>query len=339
MPALNTSARPHAQADQPISDERNRALRQKRFKARQAWIDDLHRRPKVTLCEKLVGTRLALHQNLATGACFPSVTTLSAETGIPERSVYRALDGLKCHGRIGVQSGGRGRANHYFLIPPTPDKASGVPLTQRHLTPCQPNYEAPPEGLRPSSGEQGERALPPSSEARPSPTPAAVIPPGMFEASAEGAGQELPEIPSETPIAGEEKIDAKKIDAAWHELHDEVWRRPWPETPQEVSITRCLFGKLVREGADAEAIIASARAWVTAFAEKPDMLKPLWKWLHGWEIPPPAKRKRQTPATSGCRGKPQRMTRGRAGVNYYDEVVADRNRQQSLSHDWSLSHG
>src|SRR5262249_40287751 len=100
------------------------AARRQAFKARQAWIDDLHRRPKVTPCEKLIGTRLAWHQNLATGACFPPVTTLAAETGLPERSVYRALDGLKRHGRIRVRSGGRGRANSYLLLPPTPDISS-----------------------------------------------------------------------------------------------------------------------------------------------------------------------------------------------------------------------
>jgi len=92
----------------------------------------------------------------------------------------------------------------------------------------------------------------------------------------------------------------------------------------------------VREGADPEAIITNARAWVGAFAEKPDMLKPLWKWLHGWEIPPPAKKKRQSasPAANGYRGKPQRMTRARASANYLVQLRAER-----AAREGDLSHG
>jgi hypothetical protein len=111
MPSPNTAARASAQA------------------ARHAWIDDLHQRRNVSLCEKLVGTRLAFHQNLKTLRCFPSAATLSTETGIPERSVYRAIDGLRQKGLISIHvGGGRGRANEYLLLPPkprNPDKASG----------------------------------------------------------------------------------------------------------------------------------------------------------------------------------------------------------------------
>jgi hypothetical protein len=121
--------------------------RRAQAKIRQTWIDDLHRRRNVTPVEKLVGTRIALHQNLTTGACYPSAATLSGETGIPERSVFRAIDGLRRKGRLMVKSGGRGRANEYLLAPPTPDKASGVTPDKPTLTRCQANLKETPRGV------------------------------------------------------------------------------------------------------------------------------------------------------------------------------------------------
>jgi hypothetical protein len=40
----------------------------------------------------------------------------------------------------------------------------------------------------------------------------------------------------------------------------------------------------------AATILASARRWVAAYAHKPEMLKPLWKWLSSgaWKNMPPS---------------------------------------------------
>jgi hypothetical protein len=73
-----------------------------------------------------VYTRLAMHLNLETGRCDPSFDTLSRETHIPERSVYRLVALLEAQGWIGTERT-RGRLkNLYALINPNPDATSGL---------------------------------------------------------------------------------------------------------------------------------------------------------------------------------------------------------------------
>jgi len=293
--------------------------------------------------------------------------TLAARMGVTPRTIQRLLAILTKRCGLVVQSGrGRRQMDTFWIGPAPAENATRMSHFQapkcdmENATPMShSSNKTPPEELRSSSGE-GERERASSGSSSPSggdpPADAgprrqkqsepAALPleeplskTATLEQAEEKAGREEPELPSETPIAGEkekieEKIDAK-IDAAWREL-SAIYQRPWPETPREVSVTHHLFVKLTREGADPEAIITNARAWVGAFAEKPDMLKPLWKWLHGWEIPPPAKKKRQSasPAANGYRGKPQRMTRARASANYLVQLRAER-----AAREGDLSHG
>jgi hypothetical protein len=297
------------------------ATRRQAFKVRQAWIDDLHRRPEITLCQKLVGTRLALHQNLTTGACFPSVTTLSDETGIPERSIYRAIGGLKRHGRIKVKSGGRGRANSYILAPPTPDKASGVTPDISSADIMSGKQEEASKDLFQRSSEVGRESASFGSFLSPERTHAPEGASAQVEASASALPAEPPEEenlqaepphptatpdPAEPPenlarvgqaepsesLSAEASREQERIQSVWRELRA-LWQRPWLETPQEVGVAFGLLVKAMRDGIDAETIVDSAQTWVAAV--EPRFLSPLGKWLaaRGWESVPPTKKKRR----------------------------------------------
>jgi hypothetical protein len=268
------------------------ADRKTQAKIRQAWIDDLHRRRNVTPVEKLIGTRIALHQNLATGACYPSAATLSGETGIPERSVFRAIDGLRRKGRLIVRSGGRGRANDYLLVPPTPDKASGV-------TPDKPTLTRRQANLKGSEGEANASPLA-GRENEPS-----VLNPSGSGRTLEGPAEPLeePEIHLEAEPGGTSPSNGEAADgvhAAWRALV-ELWAvRPWPITPRELAIARTAFVTAIAAGTPIDAILAGAGAWVSGI-DDPRYLKALPQWLQAkaWEYSPPAKRKRQAPQASG----------------------------------------
>jgi hypothetical protein len=270
------------------------AERKGKAKIRQAWIDDLHRRRNVTPVEKLVGTRIALHQNLTTGACYPSAATLSGETGIPERSVFRAIDGLRRKGRLMVKSGGRGRANQYLLAPPTPDKVTGVTPDKPTLTRCQAN-------LKESEGEAKASPL-----AGRETEPSVLNPSGSARAPLAGAAEPLeePEGHLEAEPGGASPSNGGdgdgRLHAAWRALV-ELWEvRPWPITPRELAIARAAFVTTVAAGTPIDAILAGAGAWVSGIND-PRYLKALPQWLQAkaWEHGPPAKRKRQAPQPSG----------------------------------------
>ena len=57
---------------------------------------------------------LAQHADGA-GECFPSIATLSSKTGIPRRSVERAIQKLRFSGLVQVTTGGQHRPNCYAL--------------------------------------------------------------------------------------------------------------------------------------------------------------------------------------------------------------------------------
>jgi hypothetical protein len=318
MPSPNTASRSSAQA------------------ARHAWIDDLHQRRAVTLCEKLVGTRLAFHQNLKTLKCFPSAATLSAETGIPERSVFRAIDGLRQKGLISINiGGGRGRANEYLLLPPkprNPDKASGFKPEnpdEKSLIPCQANLkETPREILKDLSLGAGEREQPSADSFSPpgaavSLTGAAPVEDQTEELElsvAEISPQPLSELdlPKKEGLPRAEQVEKlrprtdserdagfekERLAQSFAELRA-LWRRGHAadDTAKAIAVARAAYAKAIAEGAQPDEIFDGAKQWIAA-ADASRFLPPLPSWLetHSWQKPPLEKKRTSEPAR-GNRG-------------------------------------
>lgn len=67
---------------------------------------------------KIVGTRLALHHNIETGRCDPSLTELASGTGMSDRNVRRMLRELEQTGWVRVQGRGYHRSNSFELRVP-----------------------------------------------------------------------------------------------------------------------------------------------------------------------------------------------------------------------------
>ncbi len=63
---------------------------------------------------RLLAQTLACHMSVRGDSCFPSINTLSAETGMSDRSVQRYIRRLRQTGWLTVTyGGGRGRSNRY----------------------------------------------------------------------------------------------------------------------------------------------------------------------------------------------------------------------------------
>ncbi|MFH0295672.1 helix-turn-helix domain-containing protein [Bradyrhizobium sp. 31Argb] len=90
------------------------------FKDRDDWIRlFLAADGEVLSCTaKIVGTRLALHHNIETGRCDPSLTELASGTGMSDRNVRRMLRELEQTGWARVQSRGYHRSNSFELCVP-----------------------------------------------------------------------------------------------------------------------------------------------------------------------------------------------------------------------------
>lgn len=72
-----------------------------------------------------------------------------------------------------------------------------------------------------------------------------------------------------------------------------IWKRPHGDEDEDAAwrafVSACISCQ--RDPDDiANDIIASARRWVAAYRHKPEMLKPLWKWLGNgtWKNQPPS---------------------------------------------------
>jgi hypothetical protein len=81
------------------------------------WEQDMLANPQLTPTQKNILTRLALHLNIKTGRCDPSVETLAAGAGVVERTVQTALARAEKLGIINrVIGGGRTRTSSYSLV-------------------------------------------------------------------------------------------------------------------------------------------------------------------------------------------------------------------------------
>jgi Helix-turn-helix domain len=81
------------------------------------WEQELLANPQLTAAHKIVLTRLALHLNLKTGQCNPSVQTLATGACVAERTVQAALsraEELRIIER--AVGGGRTRTTRYTLV-------------------------------------------------------------------------------------------------------------------------------------------------------------------------------------------------------------------------------
>src|ERR1700737_1190047 len=64
------------------------------------WEQDVLANPQLTAAQKIVLTRLALHLNIKTGRCDPSVKTLATGAGMAERTVQATLSRAETLGII-----------------------------------------------------------------------------------------------------------------------------------------------------------------------------------------------------------------------------------------------
>lgn len=133
------------------SDSQRRDARRRAFLARQDLIDAHQGRRDLTPTARLVFGRIGGHRNLDTKQCNPGVGTLAKETGLNERSVFRAIAELEAKGAIAIehgQGGAKANSNRYTLLPFTPDNLSGVGaaatpdnMSGVPLTMCHPNLK------------------------------------------------------------------------------------------------------------------------------------------------------------------------------------------------------
>jgi Helix-turn-helix domain len=95
------------------------------FKDRDTWVEQVLA-GNLSAAEKLVATRIALHHNIETGQCDPSIIGLVKRTNTSESTVRRAIKELEDAGWLAVdRTNGRYR-NSYQLHAPTLPLAEGL---------------------------------------------------------------------------------------------------------------------------------------------------------------------------------------------------------------------
>jgi hypothetical protein len=221
------------------------------FRQRDIWIEQLLAAKELSHGAKVVAARIALHFNVSTGQCYPSIVRLAQGTGIGERHIPRVLAVLERSGWLGItrSRGGRGYANSFHLITPkTLTRESGF-RTKETLTPETRNTDS---GVTPTAknSERGRGAAP-----RPATRGGA------------GVGKEL---------AADEFEDLRA-----------AWPRPWVD---DEAADRRAFEQ-ARRHASVEDIIAGAAPWAAAMEARylPSLVK--WLGARGWEKPPPKRAK------------------------------------------------
>jgi hypothetical protein len=118
----------HSQAA-PIGQCRSRTLPITTFKDRDAWIKHMLAVDCAMLSHgaKVVASRIALHHNIETGQCNPSMAMLVAGTGMSDRTVRRMLAELEQAAWISVDRSRGYHANSFDLrVPETLATDAGV---------------------------------------------------------------------------------------------------------------------------------------------------------------------------------------------------------------------
>jgi Helix-turn-helix domain len=95
------------------------------------WEQDVLANPQLTAAQKIVLTRLALHLNIKTGRCDPSVKTLATGAGMAERTVQATLSRAETLGLLKrAIGGGRTRTTSYTLISPAKTVHDAAPFSE-----------------------------------------------------------------------------------------------------------------------------------------------------------------------------------------------------------------
>ena len=110
-------------------------------------------RPCLNASELKVLFRLLRHQNPESGRCDPSIVRLSADTGVSQRMVRKAIAGLEKRGAIKVVSRSRGHRNRYFI----PDVTKGSPGRERNHSSKSAELGFRKDGNRASPEKENEK--------------------------------------------------------------------------------------------------------------------------------------------------------------------------------------
>jgi Helix-turn-helix domain len=103
----------------------------KTFRDRDDWIKHILAVGELSAAAKVVAVRLAMHLNVETGQCNPSIEKLVSGTGMSESTVRRMIrDELEAEGWIGVDRTRGRHTNSFDLRSPTlPDVTGLNPVT------------------------------------------------------------------------------------------------------------------------------------------------------------------------------------------------------------------
>ena len=186
------------------------------------------------------------------GTAWPSHETLAKELGITRRSVVDAIGALVEHEHLASERRGQHRSNRY-----------------RMASRCEEFFTSEPSDVK-SGVSRCEEPFTQNPISNPE-----QVEVDLFLAQQRGDAEVKTNNPPPVPV---DRFPELRV----------VWDRPWDE---DDTADREAFVEACRK-TSADTIIAGARDW--AAATEPRYLKPLWKWLnnHGWEKPPPKRKKR-----------------------------------------------
>ncbi|WP_164937282.1 helix-turn-helix domain-containing protein [Bradyrhizobium vignae] len=144
----------------------NNAWPIKTFKDRNAWIELLFAANRDTLgaSEKIVGARIALHHNVDTGQCNPSIGKLVFGTSLSESTVRRMIQNLERAGWLLVDRTRGRHANSFELRAPTLSRMKGFnPVSTESVQDNPTLSEVAPQPcqnqLNPVTADTGKRNL------------------------------------------------------------------------------------------------------------------------------------------------------------------------------------
>jgi hypothetical protein len=240
------------------------------------------------------------YMNNESGTAHPSQETLARDLNVTTRTVRTLLDILKPLGLVVVAGHGPNRASTYWID--SARTTAGSANTEKRK-PASSYKRKPASGSKANTGNlvhdnrKSDVEIPEASF-RPTKKKNQEEEPIVADAQASATGERESELALADPGALAEggaptmKTDFAAWDAPFATLVA-IWKRPHGDEDEDAAwrafVSACISCQ--RDPDDiANDIIASARRWVAAYRHKPEMLKPLWKWLSNgtWKNQPPS---------------------------------------------------
>jgi hypothetical protein len=232
----------------------------KKFKDRDDWIAAMLATSESALDwrAKVTATRIALHHNIETGQCDPSIIGLAAGCGVSENTIRSAIKTLEATGWVRVDRS-RGRHRNAFQL-----------LTPTLQTDCRVEPFKHVEGLD-HDQPFNNRVPNPSTN---SPNPSTCLHPNSESITAKRTAKRDSDSPPRLDLQGGDRVDP--IETSF-----EIWYQQYPKRAAKAAALKAYRAVIIKKLATPEELLAGAMRYAAERSgQDPKYTKHPATWLN-----------------------------------------------------------